>query len=200
MKSYRRYAAVVSILAHAVALGGLSLILWQPVPKQSEDVIVYLEPPPGAPKVGLTIPRRQQARASHTAETQPLVATQRVQAVAPREPLLAEAIQADTLTNPERQFLGDTLYSILQNYPQLKPTLLKQLIIQNVRAYDSLAIVERQIAEALAPYLEMSEAELAARSNMKRFGYAHNPHHVQAIPGNIPISAILFYLIHFFTQ
>jgi hypothetical protein len=148
------------------------------------------------------VPRRkeQQAGWQRAANVQPPKELFSEQVIVPRDSLAMGEVLRESGVDVERQFFGDTLYSILQKYPQLKPVVLQQMLARGVEAYDSLATLRQQIAQALAPYIEMSDAERAARANMKRFGYARNPHHVQAIPDNIPISAIVMYLIQLLTQ
>ncbi len=200
MKSYRRLAAVGSILIHLMVLVGLSVLLWKPAPLQREQVVVELEWRAFAPRISTRpdSPYRNQ-RQPRPQNVQPPVAARSGQAIVPRDSLLGEA-RKDSEPHPDRQFFGDTFYGILQKYPELKPIILQELLARNVQAYDSLAAVEKQIAEALAPYLDMSDAERAARANMKRFGYARNPYQAPAIPGNIPISAIVMYLVQLLTR
>jgi hypothetical protein len=200
MKSYRRLAAVGSILIHLMVLVGLSVLFWKPAPQQRDQAVVELQWNVSPPRIS-TRPDRpyRNQRQPRPENVQPPVAALSDQAIVPRDSLLGEA-QKESKPDPDRQFFGDTLYGILQEYPELKPVVLQQMLVQNIQAYDSLATVEKQIAEALAPYLEMSDAERAARANMKRFGYARNPYQAPAIPGNIPISAIVMYLVQLLTQ
>lgn len=205
MKSYRWLAAVGSILIHLVLLGGLRSLLWQSPPPVRNEVELLVEFGSLAQKkvefVRQPLVRKQPRKQLIPRPASPVVVSPgQVQVIVPRDSLLAEEFLRDSVADAERQFFGDTLYGILQKYPGLKPALLQELLVQHVPAYDSLATLRKQIAEALAPYLEMSDAERAARANMKRFGSAQNPHHVQAIPGNIPISAMIMYLIQLLTQ
>lgn len=203
MKSYRRLAAVGSILTHLLVLAVLGLLSWQPSPSVREEVEVLVEFGPFAEKSIESVPRplaRRQPSEQPIFRPASPVAVGPGQVIVPRDSLLAEKFLRDSVVDAERQFFGDTLYGILQKYPELKSAILQELLVQHVPAYDSLATLRKQIAEALAPYLEMSDAERAARANMKRFGTAQNPHHVQAIPGNIPITAIIMYLIQLLTQ
>lgn len=113
---------------------------------------------------------------------------------------LVEEPAREEFEDIEKNFFGDSLYSILQEHPELKPLVLGQMLVQHVPAKDSLETIREQIAQALKPYAEMSEGERVARANMKRFGTARNPYQAQAIPGNIPISDIIRFLIQLLSK
>lgn len=200
MKTIRRAAAIGSILIHLALLGVLNLLVWKPMPQQREQAVVELDWAAARPS---STARAEDSRRNQgpprPRKVQPPATALSGQASVPQDSLLVQT-QKDSEPDFERQFFGDSLYSILQRYPELKPMVLQELLVRNVQAYDSLAAVKRVIAEALAPYREMSDAERAARANMKRFGYAQNPNQAPAIPGNIPIGAIMMYLIQLLTR
>jgi hypothetical protein len=200
VNTLRRRAAIGSILIHLVLLGVLSLIVWKPMPQQHEQVVVELDWAAARPSgTARAEDSRRNQGASRPQKVRPPETALSGQTIVAQDSLLVEA-QKDSEPDPERQFFGDSLYTILRRYPELKPIILQELLVRNVQAYDSLAAVKRVIAEALAPYLEMSDAERAARANMKRFGYAQNPYQAPAIPGNIPIGAIVMYLLQLLTR
>lgn len=198
MTSSRRLAAVGSILIHLLLLAGLSLLVWQPLRPVRDEVELLLEFRSQAQKNVEPASRphgKRQSRKMVIPKSTPPVVASPGQAIAPRDSLLFEEPPRGTVDDAARQFFGDSLYGILQKYPGLKSLVLQELLVRQVPAYDSLATLRKQIAEALAPYLDMSDAERSARANMKRFGTAHNPLQAPAIPGNIPISAIILFLI-----
>ncbi len=200
MNTIRRHATIGSVLIHLVLLGVLSLLVEKPMPRQHEQVVVELDWATARPSsTARAEDSRRNQGASRARKVQPPEAALTGQPSVPRDSLFVET-QDDVEPDPVRQFFGDSLYTILQQYPELKPIILQELLVQNVQAYDSLAAVKRVIADALAPYLEMSDAERAARANMKRFGYAQNPYQAPAIPGNIPIGAIMMFLIQLLTR
>ncbi|MGH2567205.1 MAG: hypothetical protein ACRDGA_02620 [Bacteroidota bacterium] len=197
--TYRAYAIGFSIVAHAlVLLVGKFLFIESKMGRQ-EFVIVDFSRREQPPSVPPTIIRKQSRAGERKGGGQQIVPekTQPVEipAISPDQP--AEVSEQEVI---KRALFGDSLYAIVTEFPQLKPLVLKQMLVQNVQAYDSLETLRQQIALALAPYLDMSDAERAARANMKRFGYAHNPYQAQAIPGNIPISDIILFLIRLITR
>lgn len=207
MKTYRRVAAAVSILVHALLLLVVGrLILWNPLPMESGDAIVYLELRPPAPLKSIervpkaSIGKQSKARRITKEIVNLPAVTSPEQAVVLRDSLVIDEAKKEEPLNPERQFFGDTLYSILQEHPELKPLVLGQMLVHYVPTRDSLETIREQIADALKPYAEMSDAERAARANMKRFGTARNPYQAPAIPNNIPISDIIRFLIQLLSK
>ena len=196
--TYRAYAVWCSIVVHILVLVVARFLTVQP------ELVV-----PEFVTIDIQAHTRELPPASQAEDKQPVESKQDTgsrDAVSPSEPLPLPPVDVPAITPVEpaamselemidRVFFGDSLYAIVKAAPHLRSLVLRQMLVENVPTTDTLAVLRKQLAEAMLPYINMSEAERQARFHMKVFGTATNPMRPGPIPGNIPITDILRALI-----
>jgi len=196
--TYRAYAVWYSLVVHAFVLVVARFLTVQPelvVPEfVTIDIQSHTRAIPSAPLVEEKQPvvSKQETGTQNAvplSEPLPLPPVD-VPAVTPEEPAAMSELEMI-----DRVFFGDSLYAIVKAAPHLRHLVLRQMLVENVPTTDTLAVLRKQLAEAMLPYINMSEVERQARFHMKVFGTATNPMRPGPIPGNIPITDILRALI-----
>jgi len=193
---YRAHAVWLSVVLHALVLVVARFLVLQQITVAPEYVTVEIVRP-GEQPVSAPLAERQPTAAKRPIERRSITRPT-VQLPPPADvPVLSpdEPVALNELELIDRAFFGDSLYTIIKANPNLRPAVLRQMLVENVPATDSLETLRKQLAEAMLPYINMSEPERQARFHMKLFGTPTNPMRPGPIPGNIPISDILILLI-----
>ncbi|MCI0707833.1 MAG: hypothetical protein L0Y80_10165 [Ignavibacteriae bacterium] len=193
-RTYRAWAIGFSVIVHVVVLMVASLLIIDRESKTPEYITIEILRRDEQP---LSVPKSEPAPAGRSRQrtAKPKAIMPRIELPPPPAdvPVLSpdEPVAVNELELIDRAFFGDSLYAIIKAAPHLKPLVLRNMLTENVPTTDTLETLRKQLAEAMQPYINMSDAERQARFHMKLFGSPTNPMRPGSVPGNIPITDII---------